>query len=51
MSGKSAPKAGEAKGNVDAMGDGVKRVYDSELPVRRKLRIVNGEGPAPLLAH
>jgi N-acetylneuraminate synthase len=35
----------------NAMGDGVKRVYDSELPVRRKLRIVNGEGPAPLLAH
>jgi N-acetylneuraminate synthase len=34
-----------------ALGDGVKRVYDSELPVRRKLRLVNGEGGAPTVAH
>jgi N-acetylneuraminate synthase len=34
-----------------AMGDGVKRVYDSELPARRKLRLVNGEGSAPTIAH
>jgi N-acetylneuraminate synthase len=34
-----------------AMGDGVKRVYDSELPARRKLRLVNGEGNAPAVSH
>jgi N-acetylneuraminate synthase len=33
-----------------ALGDGVKRVYESELPVRRKLRLVNGEGTAPVVS-
>jgi N-acetylneuraminate synthase len=33
-----------------ALGDGVKRVYDSELPARRKLRLVDGEAPA-VAAH
>jgi sialic acid synthase SpsE len=32
-----------------ALGDGVKKVYESELPVMRKLRRVDGNGvPAPV---
>ena len=34
--------------NVErALGDGVKRVYDSELPIRAKLRRSMTPGPAP----
>lgn len=34
-----------------ALGDGIKRVHDSELPVRRKLRLVDGEAPPYLASH
>jgi N-acetylneuraminate synthase len=34
-----------------AMGDGIKRVYDSELAVRRKLRLIDGEAPSRLASH
>jgi N-acetylneuraminate synthase len=33
-----------------ALGDGIKRVYESELPARRKLRLVNGDS-APSVSH